>query len=224
MTFSIAGRCGRTGMLGVAITTSSISVGARCPWVRAGCGAVSTQNITDPELGPVILDALAAGRSAEEAVADVMRRPHIEYRQLTVVDGSGEVAHFTGEHILGIHAVAQGDGCVAAGNLLAHDGVARVMVETFTAAAGRHLAQRLLDALAEGVDCGGEQGPVHSAALTVAHEQSWPLVDLRVDWEDDGPVARLQKLWRAYEPQMEDYLTRAANPAAAPSYGVAGDP
>jgi len=224
MTFSIAGRCGRTGMLGVAVTTSSIAVGARCPWVRAGCGAVSTQNITDPELGPVILDSLAAGRSAEEAVAAAMHRPHMEYRQLTVVDHGGAVAHFTGEHILGIHAVAHGDGCVAAGNLLSHDGVPRVMVESFTAAAGRHLAQRLLDALAAGVDCGGEQGPVHSAALKVAHEQSWSLVDLRVDWEDDGPVARLQKLWRAYEPQMEDYLTRAVNPAAAPSYGVAGDP
>lgn len=224
MTFSIAGRCDRTGMLGVAITTSSISVGARCPWVRARCGAVSTQNITDPELGPVILDALAAGRSVQEAVADVMRRPHIAYRQLTVVDRSGAVAHFTGGRILGIHAVAHGDGCVAAGNLLSHDGVPQVMVDTFTATAGRHLAQRLLDALAAGVDCGGEQGPVHSAALKVAHEHSWPLVDLRVDWEDDGPVARLQKLWRAYEPQMADYLTRAVNPAAAPSYGVAGDP
>ncbi|MDD9874954.1 MAG: DUF1028 domain-containing protein, partial [Gammaproteobacteria bacterium] len=48
MTFSIVGRCRRSGMLGVAVTTSSISVGARCPFVRAGVGAVATQNITDP--------------------------------------------------------------------------------------------------------------------------------------------------------------------------------
>ena len=56
MTFSIVGRCVNTGMFGVAITTSSICVGARCPHARAGVGAVATQNITDPSLGPRLLD------------------------------------------------------------------------------------------------------------------------------------------------------------------------
>ncbi|MCM3082206.1 DUF1028 domain-containing protein, partial [Brevibacillus invocatus] len=46
MTFSIVGRCPETGQLGIAISSSSIAVGARCPWVRAGVGAVATQNIT----------------------------------------------------------------------------------------------------------------------------------------------------------------------------------
>ena len=50
------------------------------------------------------------------------------------------------------------------------------------------------------------------------------MVDLRVDWEDDGPVEKLRALWSAYQPQMQDYLNRAINPEAAPSYGVAGDP
>ena len=63
MTFSIAGRCARSGMFGVAITTSSICVGARCPHARAGVGAVSTQNVTDPNLGPLVLDMMAAGQA-----------------------------------------------------------------------------------------------------------------------------------------------------------------
>ena len=65
MTFSIAGRCENTGMFGVAITTSSISVGSRCPHARAGIGAVSTQNITDPNLGTLILDHMETGKDAK---------------------------------------------------------------------------------------------------------------------------------------------------------------
>ncbi|MGI9413000.1 MAG: DUF1028 domain-containing protein, partial [Hyphomicrobiales bacterium] len=96
MTFSIVGRCGRTGMFGVAITTSSICVGARCPHVRAGTGAVATQNITDPNLGPLLLDRLEAGDDADAALAAVMAgREHLEFRQLTVVDASGNTASHT---------------------------------------------------------------------------------------------------------------------------------
>ena len=58
MTFSIIGRCPETGQVGIAISSSSIAVGARCPGVRAGVGPVSTQNITLPALGPQVLDLL----------------------------------------------------------------------------------------------------------------------------------------------------------------------
>ena len=70
---------------------------------------------------------------------------------------------------------------------------------------------------------GGEAGPVHSAALKVAGELTWPLVDLRVDWADEDPIGQLDALWQAYRPQMQDYVTRALDPTAAPSYGVPGD-
>ncbi|MDH1142658.1 DUF1028 domain-containing protein, partial [Pseudomonas mosselii] len=65
--------------------------------------------------------------------------------------------------------------------------------------------------------------PVHSAALKIAGELTWPLVDLRVDWTEHDPIAELDNLWQAYRPQMQDYVTRALNPTAAPSYGVPGD-
>ncbi|MFL6667658.1 MAG: DUF1028 domain-containing protein, partial [Burkholderia ambifaria] len=70
MTFSIAGRCPETGQLGIAISSSSIAVGARCPWVRAGVGAVATQNITLPALGPQILDLIEHQQLAPAAALD----------------------------------------------------------------------------------------------------------------------------------------------------------
>lgn len=225
MTFSLVGRCARTRMVGVAITTSSIAVGSRCPWVRAGAGAVSTQNVTLPSLGPSILDCLERGEAPEDAVRTLMEREKDRaYRQVVVIDCDGRTAHFTGEKILGTNAVAKGRGVIAAGNLLSTDAVPQAMVEAFEQAGeDRHLAERLLAGLTAGVRRGGEVGPVHSAALLVASELSWPLVDLRVDWDDEDPVARLNALWQAYEPQMMDYVTRALKPAAAPSYGVPGD-
>ncbi|MEM7207461.1 MAG: DUF1028 domain-containing protein [Pseudomonadota bacterium] len=224
MTFSITGHCERTNMTGVAITTSSICVASRCPWVRAGVGAVATQNVTDPSLGPKVLDLLEAGKTPQQAIDEITAgRDHIEYRQLTAVDTHGGVAHFTGENILGTNAVVAGSHCVAAGNLLSTTDVPKAIVEQFEASTDLHLAERLLRALKAGVSAGGEEGPTHSSGLKIAHHNSWPLVDLRVDWSDDDPVAQLFEIWHAYEPQMDDYTTRALNPDAAPSYGVPGD-
>lgn len=225
MTFSIAGHCSKTGMFGVAITTSSICVGSRCPHARAGVGAVATQNITDPNLANLVLDNLQAGDTASEALAKVTQgREHINYRQLTVVDKTGATAHFTGTEILGTNQVVEGAHCVAAGNLLSTTDVPHAMVKGFEANPDAHLAERLLTGLEAGIAAGGEEGPTHSAGLYVADKMPFALVDLRVDWDDDDPVASLRKLWINYEPQMLDYLNRAINPSVAPSYGVAGDP
>jgi len=223
MTFSIVGYCKETGMHGVAITTSSICVGSRCPWVRAGVGAVTSQNVTDPSIGNAVLAALETGLNANEAIDQVMEnRPHAKYRQVAAVDSSGSTAHFTGSEILGINKVSQGEHCIAAGNLLSVPDVTVAMVDYFQSAHDQHLAERLLSALEKGVEAGGEVGPTHSAALLVSHICSWPLVDLRVDWSE-SPVAQLRQCWAEYLPQMNDYLTRALNPQNAPTYGVPGD-
>lgn len=224
MTFSIVGRCPRTAMFGVAISSSSICVGARCPHARAGAGAVSTQNVTDPTLGPAVLDRLWRGEIAAQALDGARARAaHLDYRQVLVIDHRGRTAIHTGANILGTHADAAGADCLAAGNMLASAEVVRAMVDTFAGAAGEHLAERLMRALEAGHAAGGEEGPVHSAALLVAHRTPFPLVDLRVDWADDDPVAGLRRLWIDYEPQMQPYVDRALDPAAAPSYGVPGD-
>jgi len=224
MTFSIIGRCDETGQIGIAISSSSIAVGARCPWLRAGVGAVSTQNITLPALGPSLLDLLVEGLSPEKALQQATSKPvSSEYRQIILMDDTGETAMFSGRETLGIHKAACGKQCVAAGNLLKSPQVVPAMTAAFEDANG-HLADRLLAAMQAALKEGGEAGPVHSAALSiVGNLVVWPIVDLRVDWADHDPIGKLGTLWRAYQPQMQDYITRALDPSAAPSYGVPGD-
>ena len=224
MTFSISGFCQKTDMVGVAITTSSICVASRCPWVRARVGAAVTQNVTDPSLGNLMLDYLEQGLNAQQSIDKVVKdRQFINYRQLALMDSKGNSAGYTGSETLGANAISQGSGCIAVGNLLNSVEVIQAMVDSFSNNVNLHLAERLLVALQAGLDAGGEEGPVHSAGLKVSHQHSWPLVDLRVDWADDGPVPNLVNLWRAYEPQMKDYNSRAIDPSQAPSYGVPGD-
>ncbi|MCD5987970.1 DUF1028 domain-containing protein [Pseudomonas sp. CDFA 553] len=223
MTFSIAARCAKTGQLGIAISSSSIAVGARCPWLRAGVGAVSSQNITLPALGPQGLDLIEQGASPAQAFEQLWAvQTFSEYRQITAIDHLGRVAHFSGSKTLGIHNAVSGEQCVAAGNMLANPEVISAMVKAFELASG-HLAERLLQAMHAGQAAGGEAGPVHSAALKVVADLPWPIVDLRVDWAEHNPINVLDGLWQAYQPQMQDYLDRALNPAGAPGYGVPGD-
>ena len=221
MTFSIAARCARTGQLGIAVSSSSPAVGARCAHVRAGIGAVGSQNITDPRLGPMALDLMAGGVSARGAL-EALAGAHIAYRQLVAVDAAGGTWVRSGSQTLGVFGGAEGRDCAAAGNMLAHDGVPEAMVRAFEGAEGE-LGGRLMAGLEAGLAAGGEAGPVHSAALVVAESEAWPLVDLRVDWDEADPIGRLRGLWELWAPQMHDYVQRALDPARSPSYGVPGD-
>jgi uncharacterized Ntn-hydrolase superfamily protein len=218
MTFSIAGRCPRTGMFGIAITTSSICVASRCAWARAGAGAVLTQNFTDPRLGIRGLDLLGEGCSAAEAIRGLVRdNPFTAYRQLAAIDRQGKTSCFSGEKTLGTYAGAEGDQCVAVGNLLSDPEIPLEMVSAFTEDPDQHLAHRLLRALERGLEAGGEISPVNSAGLLIVHDQPWPLVDLRVDWQE-SPVRALRELWRRYEPQIKTFLSWALSPDEAPPF------
>src|ERR1700722_14021403 len=109
MTFSIAARCARTRMFGMAIASSSPAVAARCAHVRAGTGAVATQNITDPSLCPRILDCLGRGLSAGDALEDALNSTAFgAYRQLVVVGREGPPAIHSGAHALGFAGSAVG--------------------------------------------------------------------------------------------------------------------
>ena len=223
MTFSLVGRCARTGMLGAAVSSSSPAVAARCAWARAGAGAVATQNITDPSLGSQVLDRLERGEPAAQALDEVMARArYAEYRQLAVVDARGRTASYSGTRTLGRHSTCVGKDCLAAGNLLADERVTTAMVRAFELRPQDHLAGRLVDTLRAGEAAGGEEGPVRSCGLLVVGEVSWPVTDLRVDWHAD-PIAELGRLWAMWGPQEADYVLRALDPTAAPSYGVPGD-
>jgi uncharacterized Ntn-hydrolase superfamily protein len=224
VTFSIVARCAQPQMFGVAIASSSPAVGARCAHARAAAGAVATQNITDPALGPVILDSLARGTPVQEALHAALNSTEFaEYRQLLVLGTHGTPLIHSGRQALGVAGWAAGEDCAAAGNLLAHADVPAAMVAAFDEARG-HLGDRLLEALSAGLAKGGEAGPIHSAALLIVRDVSWPVVDLRVDWSEDRPIMQLRDLWSIYAPQIDAYVGRALDPKHSPSFGVSGDP
>jgi uncharacterized Ntn-hydrolase superfamily protein len=224
VTFSLVGRCDRTGMYGAIVTSSSPATAARCAYARAGAGAACSQNVTDPTLGPKLLDQLARGAAAADALAAVVAAaPHAAYRQLIAVGATGEGAAYSGAHALGLAATATGPACAAAGNLLADDGVPAAMVEAFRADPEAELGDRLVAALEAGLEAGGEEGDVHSAGLVVVDTVAWPVADLRVDWAESDPIAELAALWARWKPLAADYVTRALDPSSAPAFGVPGN-
>ncbi|MEZ5674680.1 MAG: DUF1028 domain-containing protein [Thalassovita sp.] len=223
MTFSLVARCAETGMFGVAISSSSPAVAARCAYARAGVGAVASQNVTDPRLGPLALDLMQDGLSAAEAVAEVQKRgSFIEYRQVLAVDAQGGTAIHSGPNSLGIWTQAQGDNVASGGTLLANDGVPQAIVDGFVTARG-HLGDRLIAAMRAGLAAGGEAGPVHSAGMMLVDRVAWPVADLRCDWTEDCPIEAIATAWDIYKPQLDAYIQRALDPREAPSYGVPGD-
>lgn len=223
MTFSLAARDPATGAFGMVLSSSSPAVAARCLHLRPQVGAAASQNVTNPALGPRLLDALQAGASAEDAMTRVVAgEAHPENRQLTVVDAAGRVAHFSGARTLGTHAAATGHQAVAAGNMLAAAHVVRAMIDSYQASAAATFEERLLAGFLGGLAAGGEEGAVRSAGLAVVESAAWRVTDLRVDDADD-PAAELTRLLALWLPCKQDYLTRALDPGAAPSYGVPGD-
>ncbi len=213
MTFSLVGRCERTGAVGAVIASASMAVAARCAAARAGAGAVCSQSTTDPRLREALLDAMAGGLAAPDAVAAVTgRAEHIAYRQLAVVDAAGGSASYSGELALGEPADVHAPGAAAAGNLLADPGVPAAMLAAFGDRPSASLGDRLIAALQAGLAAGGEVSPVRSAGLIIADSVPWPVTDLRVDWHDD-PVGQLAGLWQLWQPQAESYVHRALRPS-----------
>lgn len=223
MTFSLVARCAQTGMFGLAISSSSPAVAARCAYARAGVGAVASQNVTDPTLGPLALDLMAGGMSASEAIAGVRDLgKFIEYRQVLAVDKTGATAIHSGPNSLGIWTQAQASDVASGGNMLANDGVPQAVVDGFLGSSG-HLGDRLIAAMRAGLAQGGEAGPLHSAGMLLVDKVAWPVAELRCDWTMDCPIENIATAWDVYKPQLAAYVQRAIDPREAPSYGVPGD-
>jgi uncharacterized Ntn-hydrolase superfamily protein len=215
MTFSIAGRCARTGMLGAVVTTSSMAVGGRCAYAEANVGAVLTQHRTDPRLGPRMLARLRDGMAPAAIIQDFEKtEPGLGWRQLAIIDAQGQAAFFNGGNIYSIFKGRIGHDCVAVGNILRNTDVVDAMVQSFEANEAQPLAERLMRAIEAGDAAGGELKQIKSAGLVVAHRESFPFVDLRVDL-DPRPLAQLRFLWELYQPTADDYVVRAVDPDRA---------
>ncbi|WP_066062320.1 DUF1028 domain-containing protein [Neobacillus soli] len=223
MTFSVAGRCSSTGALGVVVTSSSPSVGARCPWVKTGTGAILTQNVTDPRLATIGLSVLENGYDAESTIRSMKEAsPFSEYRQLAVVDSKGNSAAFTGSKALGVHGEFCDQNVASIGNLLSDPTIPKAMGQVFLQTEGLPLTERLILSIEKGFQMGGELDQEHSIGLLVFTDDPFAYVDLRVDYSEH-PLEDLKKLWEIYEPQANAYKVRAVIPELAPSYGVKGD-
>ncbi|TWF52354.1 DUF1028 domain-containing protein [Neorhizobium alkalisoli] len=214
MTFSLSALDRQTGMFGIAVASSSIAVGNRCSWARAGTGVIATQHRTDIRCGPLGLDLLGKGFSARETVDILVAgSEHPNLRQFAAVDTGGRTAFFNGPDISSIATAHEGDACVSVGNFMANEQVTESMVRGYEAAAGMPFAERLLASLDAGVAAGGETQPAMAAALLIVDKHAWPLVDLRVDFEPE-PATKLRSLWRAYEPIVDRFITQVLEPAA----------
>jgi uncharacterized Ntn-hydrolase superfamily protein len=215
MTFSIAGRCARTGMLGAVVTTSSMAVGGRCAYAQATVGAVLTQHRTDPRLGPAMLQRLRGGEAPEATMRALEGSdPNLKWRQLAAIAADGKAAFFNGSRITSIAKGLVGSDCVAIGNILRTTDVVDAMVERFEASEAETLAERLVRAIEAGLAAGGELKQVKSAGLLVVHRESFPYVDLRVDLSAQ-PLTELRFLWELYRPEAEAYVVRAVDPDSA---------
>lgn len=215
MTFSLIGRCARTGQFGAAVSTSNIAVGSRVPFCAPQVGAVLTQHRTDPRLGPRMLERLRDGAAPAAILQDLEKTEGgIGWRQLAIIDAKGQAAFFNGGNIYSVFKGRVGRDCVAVGNILRNTDVVDAMVQSFEANEAQPLAERLMRAIEAGDAAGGELKQVKSAGLVVAHRESFPFVDLRVDL-DPRPLVQLRFLWELYQPTADDYVVRAVDPDSA---------
>lgn len=223
MTFSLVARCAKTGMFGIAISSSSPAVAARCSFARAKVGAVASQNVTDPTLGPLTLDLMQNGLSAEQAIQNIQSiGKFIEYRQVLAIDKTGMTSIHSGPNSLGIWTQAEGKDVAAGGNLLSNESIPQSIVDAYISSDG-HIGDRLIAAMRSGLKAGGEAGPVHSAGMKIVDKMTWPIADLRCDWTTNCPIEEVATAWDVYKPQLDAYVQRAIDPREAPSYGVPGD-
>jgi uncharacterized Ntn-hydrolase superfamily protein len=203
-------------MLGAVVTTSSMAVGGRCPYAQVNVGAVLTQHRTDPRLGPRMLERLREGAAPAAILKDLEKsEPGIGWRQLAIIDAKGQAAFFNGSNIYSVVKGLVGRDCVAVGNILRSTDVVDAMVQSFEANEAEPLAERLMRAIEAGDAAGGELKQIKSAGLVVAHRESFPFVDLRVDL-DPRPLIQLRFLWELYQPTADEYVGRAVNPDSAP--------
>jgi uncharacterized Ntn-hydrolase superfamily protein len=200
-TYSIAACDLEAGQWGVATQSKFLAVGSIVPWAAPGVGAVATQALANPRYGPDGLALLAEGRSASDVVTRLTEGDDGRAdRQLGVVDARGGSATYTGSECLTWAGGLAGPGFAAQGNILVGEETVAALATTFTATAGRPLAERLLECLAAAQAAGGDRRGQQSAALLVVEKDGGyggltdTLVDLRVD-DHEQPVVELARLY-----------------------------
>ena len=196
MTYSLVARDASTGEMGVAVQSHWFSVGSIVSWAQPGVGAVATQSIAEPAYGPRLLERLGAGAVPRDALEQLLSEdPEAGFRQVAVIDGSGEAAAHTGSGCIEHAGQIEGDGFSAQANMMRSPEVWPAMADAFERVDGP-LARRLLAALYAGEGAGGDVRGRQSAALVVvgARGEPWEReVELRVE-DHPEPLAELRRL------------------------------
>lgn len=205
-TFSIVGHCPRTGMLGVAVSSAVPAVGALCPYVRPGVGAVSTQSWVNPYLAIEALDLIQQGKSGPDALDAVLSRDASkDLRQIGVVDAKGAAAAWSGKSCTRWFGDIVEEHCAVQGNMLVGESTITEMAKVFRASVYLDLGERLLLALEAGQAAGGDKRGKQSAALKVYHTEDYAWLDLRVD-EHRHPVAELRRVFLVAKLQLLPFV------------------
>lgn len=216
MTFTVVGRCERTGMLGIGTATKSWAVGVRVPFIKPRLGAVAIMSIADERLGHTALNLLEIGYKAPGVIEEMVRAdPYCEYRQLAVIDDDGYTAARTGAENKDWAGHRCGENHIVLGNVLTGEHVVDAMEQAFLADPEEDLEERLMRAVEAGRDAGGQHGGQDSAALLVYDRKTFSRVDLRVDIHDE-PVGELRRVFDRYRPAIEYYDYRQVNPKVPP--------
>ncbi|MCJ7519627.1 MAG: DUF1028 domain-containing protein [Anaerolineaceae bacterium] len=231
MTFSIVARDEKSGQLGVAVQTHWFAVGAICPWVEAGIGAVATQSMVEIGYGPKSLDLLRAGKTAQEALEALIGEDKNQaLRQVAVVDALGRIAIHTGDRCIQAAGHRAGKGFSVQANMMKNNSVWPAMEKAYLEAKG-DLSSRMLAALFAAQAAGGDIRGRQSAAMLVAEgeksDEPWRqvLVNLRID---DHPeplkeLGRLLKINKAFDLMNEGdaLLAKDLSEAAKEKYSLA---
>ena len=216
-TFSIVGRCPRTGQLGVAVSTADVGAGRMVAWARAGVGAVAVQSWPNLYLAIDVLDLMDSGVTAPAAMRSVLDAdPGRELRQVGIVDSRSQSAAWSGGECTPSYRDISGDGFAAQGNMLVAANTVDALADSFRGSADgdADLAERLLSALEAGQAAGGDKRGRQCSALYVVDTEAFPLWDIRVD-EHPEPVAELRRIVGIAREQLLPFvegLPTRANP------------
>lgn len=205
MTFTVIGRCDRTGKLGFAQATGTPAIGRRAVRVIPGKAVVAVQAGHNHYLMEIATELAKAGFGAKRIFDTVLHSdPYSAQRQLMYLDFDARGVAHTGDEARPWRGHVEGDDFAVAGNVLAGEPVVNAMAAAFSKSGGKELEERLLLALEAGRDAGGQQGGEVSAALFVTGAHPYPLFDLRVDVSRE-PTGELRKAYEWYKPLAPFY-------------------
>ena len=215
MTFSILARSPGSGALGIAIASRFFAVGAVCPFVFPGLGALSTQAYGHPPFAATAGELLVQGLEPSTIIARLLAGDQgREGRQIHLIDARGRVAAHDGREITEAAGHREGKNVSVAGNMLLGHEVLDASVEGFASALEKPFAERLLLALEAGQQAGGDSRGQQAAALVVYGAQPFPLLSLRVDDHPEA-VAELRRLFEGAKPVYLPYMRGLASPEEA---------